>query len=59
MARPPKSGAIQLTHLPAATQLPMEEAVAGCVSAIRRFGFCVLDDVIRGDQVNLVCEEVR
>jgi ectoine hydroxylase-related dioxygenase (phytanoyl-CoA dioxygenase family) len=35
------------------------EAAAGCVEAIRRYGFCVLDDVIPLEAVDAVCEEIR
>lgn len=35
------------------------ETVLGCVQALRRYGFCVLDDVIPPEEVDGVREEVR
>ena len=42
-----------------ATKHSLQEAVAGCVESLQRYGFCVLDDVIPEGEVDEVCEEVR
>ena len=42
-----------------ATRLPLEQVVLGAVEAVRRYGFCVIDDVIPESAVEAVREEVR
>jgi ectoine hydroxylase-related dioxygenase (phytanoyl-CoA dioxygenase family) len=37
---------------------PVEEAIAGCVDSLSRYGFCVLDNVIPSGQVDEIRDEV-
>lgn len=38
--------------------MPLEAATAGCADALSRYGFCVIDNVIPADQVEVVREEI-
>ena len=37
---------------------PVDDAVAGCADSLRRYGFCVIDNVIPADQVDAIREEI-
>ncbi|MEM7028945.1 MAG: phytanoyl-CoA dioxygenase family protein [Chloroflexota bacterium] len=39
-------------------QMPTEDAVAGCVASLDRYGFCVIDNVIPRDEVEAVRDEI-
>jgi hypothetical protein len=51
----PRERLLSRDYARSATKHSLAEAVAGCIESLRRYGFCVLDDVIPAG----VVDEVR
>ena len=37
---------------------PMETAISGCADSLRRYGYCVIDNVIPGEEVETIRDEI-
>ena len=37
---------------------PMETAMSGCADSLRRYGYCVIDNVIPGEEVETIRDEI-